>query len=146
MAEDLKQGGFRGLGTVICGALLGTCLSKRLNPMASILFHDPRLSSVAGGGETLTLQLIELLAAEGHEVTVITRQTPRTKLFKRAMSKLERVRVVEIELPSAGTLSPEQLPSDLRPFWEADRLASDSLAFNMASRPFYEESRFDLVT
>jgi glycosyltransferase involved in cell wall biosynthesis len=124
---------------------IGLAVSAFFLAMASILFHDPRLSSVAGGGETVTLQLIELLATEGHEVTVLTRQASQTELFKGAMQILKQVRVVELDLPSASTLSPENLPSNLLRFWEADRLAPESLAFNVASRLFYEESKFDLV-
>ena len=33
--------------------------------MACIAFHDPRLSAVSGGGETVTLQLAEILAQHG---------------------------------------------------------------------------------
>jgi glycosyltransferase involved in cell wall biosynthesis len=110
--------------------------------MSSILFHDPRLASVVGGGETVTLQLIELLAANGHEVTVLTKQAPRSSLYTHALSS--SIRVVELAVPSDESLTVGLSP-ELVGLLRADRLAPESLAFNIAARPFYEQSRFDLV-
>ena len=112
--------------------------------MASILFHDPRLSSVAGGGETVTLQLASLFAAAGHSVTILTREAPRTALFADTIRELDRVRVVELPMVPPSTSHPEY--GDLtRSLWNADRLAPESITFNVAARSFYQEQSFDLV-
>ncbi|NOZ11691.1 MAG: hypothetical protein GXP09_11700 [Gammaproteobacteria bacterium] len=38
-----------------------------------IIFHDPRLATMCGGGETLTLRKIEALDRNNFEVTLLTR-------------------------------------------------------------------------
>lgn len=113
--------------------------------MASILFHDPRLSSVSGGGETVTLQLFSLLAEAGYEVTILTRQTSRTRLFEDALLKYSRVRVVEMSLTSLGHVDTLESDDFARSLWDSDRLAPESLAFNVAARQFYRDHSFDLV-
>ncbi|MEQ1947237.1 MAG: glycosyltransferase family 4 protein [Bryobacteraceae bacterium] len=114
--------------------------------VASILFHDPRLSSVSGGGETVTLQLISLLAESGHEVTILTRQASRTRLFEDALLKSSKVRVLEMSMTSLGHAHARDDGDNFaRALWDSDQLAPESLAFNVAARQFYRDHSFDLV-
>lgn len=113
--------------------------------MALIAFHDPRLSSTSGGGETVTLQLISLLLRAGHDVTAVTRKSLRSRLFEQAIEREPRLRCIEIEMEAGGVneiLTNDALAARI---WNCDRLAPESLQFNLASRTFYERKRFDLV-
>lgn len=112
--------------------------------MAAIAFHDPRLSSTSGGGETVTLQLVAFLLAAGHDVTVVTRKAPRSPVFEATVRVEARLQVFEVEdLAEAGRLA---LDDSLgRRMWSSDRLAPQSLGFNIATRNYYESHAFDLV-
>jgi glycosyltransferase involved in cell wall biosynthesis len=113
--------------------------------VATIAFHDPRLSSTAGGGESVTLQLISALLDEGHDVTAVTRSGPYSALFEGSVVRMPQLRCVAIEVAAAGI---DSLPRDAvlpRRLWATDRLAPDSLLFNLATRRFYEHRRFDLI-
>lgn len=111
--------------------------------MASILFHDPRISSIAGGGETVTLQLITLLSQVGHEITILTcRRAARTRLLEHALSSNPRLKIEELPVSEANC---DDCDNHAKAIWHSDRLAPESLAFNMAARSFYQSRSFDLV-
>ncbi len=113
--------------------------------MASIAFHDPRLSSVSGGGEAVTLQLISFLLGAGHDVSAVTRKATRSPLFEEALRRESRLACIEIEGCDGRV---EGLPADggfARSVWDCDRLAPQSLSFNLATREFYDHNPFDLV-
>lgn len=112
--------------------------------MASIAFHDPRISSTSGGGETVTLQLVSFLLAAGHDVTVITTKAPRSRLFERTIRDEPLLRCVELDTMN-GSVDSFDLDDCAKQVWNCDRLAPDSLRFNLAARAVYERHRFDLV-
>ncbi len=113
--------------------------------MASIAFHDPRLSSTSGGGETVTLQLISLLLNAGHDVTVITRKSSHSPVFGQMIKRESRLHYFEIEM-MADRFDALSINDDfVKKIWDCDRLAPESLCFNLATRVFYENHRFDLV-
>jgi glycosyltransferase involved in cell wall biosynthesis len=113
--------------------------------VASIAFHDPRLSSTSGGGETVTLQLISFLLNAGHDVTVITRKSPHSPVFGQTIKRESRLHYFEIEAV-ADQFATLAIKNDLaKKIWHCDRLAPEALCFNLATRVFYENHRFDLV-
>lgn len=116
-----------------------------LSIVSSILFHDPRVSSVAGGGETVTLQLASLLAASGHEVSILTRRAPHTKLFDDAIQTNPVVRVEEAPIAPDYDSCASDLDDVTRMLWISDRLAPESIRFNLTAAQFYREHSFDLV-
>ena len=115
--------------------------------MASIAFHDPRLSSTSGGGETVTLQLISLLLDAGHDVTVITRKSSHSPVFGQTIKREPRLHHFEIEVMADhfDDLSIKGEDDFAKKIWDCDRLAPESLCFNLATRVFYESHHFDLV-
>ena len=111
--------------------------------MASILFHDPRLSSIAGGGETVTLQLVGLLATAGHDVTILTKRAPHSQIYDEAARRLPNVKFVEIDAPVFDKPADVLTENFTQELWRSDRLAPESIAFNVAARAFYG-AKFDL--
>lgn len=112
--------------------------------MASILFHDPRLSSITGGGETVTLQLAGLLATAGHDVTILTKRAPHSQIYDEAARRFPSVRFVEIEAPMLENPADALAGDFTQDLWHSDRLAAESLSFNVATRNFYDGAKFDL--
>lgn len=112
--------------------------------MALIAFHDPRLSSISGGAETVTLQLVRFLLNANHRVTVVTRKAPRSALFQAALNSSERLECVELPLADA---SRKDFADDslLQGIWDCDRLAPESVCFNLAAHEYYQTRLFDLV-
>ena len=108
--------------------------------MASIAFHDPRLSAVSGGGETVTLQLAEILSQHGHAVTIVTRKGARSGLFQSAVNRCPNINFVEIQLPAEEAWAP--MAGEL---WRSDHLAPLSIMFGDVSRQYYEQTHFDMV-
>jgi glycosyltransferase involved in cell wall biosynthesis len=113
--------------------------------VASIAFHDPRLSSTSGGGETVTLQLISLLLNAGHDVTVITRKSSHSPVFGQTIKRESRLHYFEIEVMD-NRFDALSINDDFaKKIWDCDRLAPESVCFNLATRGFYESHNFDLV-
>jgi len=113
--------------------------------LASIAFHDPRLSGTAGGGETVTLQLMSLLMRTGHKVTAVTRKVPRSPLFSEFIARETQLHCEEIAVPEIRIDALPEGESLARQIWHCDRLAPESLCFNLASRVYHEKNKFDLV-
>jgi hypothetical protein len=113
--------------------------------LASIAFHDPRLSSTSGGAETVTLQLISLLLGAGHQVAVVTRKAKRSRLFAESVARYSELDCNEVEIPDgAAKALPEDDPT-VRNIRNCDHLALESLCFNVAAQGFYRTHSFDVV-
>ena len=93
----------------------------------------------------MTLQLISLLLTDGHEVTVVTRKSPRSPVFRQTINRELRLQCFEIG-GWDDQISPLSIHDGLaKQMWDSDRLAPESLRFNLVTRTFYESHRFDLV-
>jgi len=113
--------------------------------LASIAFHDPRLSSTSGGAETVTLQLISLLLGAGHQVAVVTQKAKRSRLFEECVARYSQLDCTEIEISDAAAKAlPEDDPT-VRDIRNCDHLGLESLCFNVAAQGFYHTHSFDVV-
>jgi glycosyltransferase involved in cell wall biosynthesis len=105
-----------------------------------ILFHDPRLVSVAGGGEVLTLRKIHALGSEQYDITVLTREGVPSALFRWFLDAHPHVKIV--------TLAPRrdcETEADGHP-WGVDLVADDAVRFSAVARDYYRTAQYDLVS
>jgi len=114
-----------------------------------VAFHDPRLSSVTGGGESLTLLKIEALDRTRFEPVIVTRQGVPSPLFRQFRERNAGIEVIPVDAPSEGC--PEKVISfldkhGLGPLWGHDPLVDDALRFNTVAFPVYETLGTDLVS
>lgn len=107
---------------------------------ARILFHDPRLAGVSGGGEVLTLRKIHALGQERYDITVLTREDSPSALFRSFLDEHPHVKV--------ATLAPRcdcETDANGHP-WGVDSVADDAVRFSAVARDYYRTAQCDLVS
>lgn len=115
-----------------------------------IVFHDPRLASETGGGETLTLRTIDVLDPRQFHITIVTRSPVSSPLLCEFLTAHPHVHLEAIEAPY-GQDSDHNLTQFVdshggRALWGQDALVDDGIRFNSVAKNFYQSSQQDLVS
>ena len=105
--------------------------------------RDAAQHLVSHGGKRV--RPMSLLLSAGHDVTAVTGKSTRSRLFEDVLAREPMLRRVEIDLDARGAKTVQADDALTTRLWNCDRLAPESLLFNLASRSFYEKNRFDLV-
>ncbi len=114
-----------------------------------IVFHDPRLASITGGGEVLTLRKIGALERERFHRVIVTRSGRQSRLFTEFRKANPDVEVHGVAAPRQHL--PKRVDSfleacRLRTLWGQDELVDDALRFNSEAAAIYRNLSADLIS
>jgi len=114
-----------------------------------IVFHDPRISSRTGGGESLTLRKIAVLDPARFQVNIVTRKTISSPLLGGFLRDHPEIEVIEIEAAREGC--DERVRHFLEEnnglhLWGKDWLVDDGIRFNAVAVALYRRSDWDLAS
>lgn len=120
-----------------------------MSSLKRIIFHDPRLATTSGGGETLTLRKIEALNRGAFKVTILTRKHITSPLFIEFRQQNPHVEVIGLD--TTNNLNEKNfreflLRHDGLPLWGKDPMVDDSIRFNFFASEYYRNSACEIVS
>jgi glycosyltransferase involved in cell wall biosynthesis len=114
-----------------------------------VAFHDPRLSTITGGGEALTLSMIEALDPARFECAIVTRTGCSSPLLAEFLTRRPDVRIHVVDASDAGLAVETEAflhEHDGWALWGKDKLVDDVLRFNATACRLYSRTLFDIVS
>jgi glycosyltransferase involved in cell wall biosynthesis len=113
-----------------------------------VIFHDPRLSLIAGGGEVLTLRKVRALDSSRFRISVVTRSEVRSPLFQKLLSERPDVQFIPVEVP---LFNEEELRCQMQAKGVSlnvlkEPIIGDAIWFNLAAKSIYQTLKCDLLS